>query len=788
MSDNSSMNKQYGKLLNETGTYAIDKIPESGSFEFIYKNKKILLKVDQFGPSFVQIVPPNGMTVLQRKERETYSPWKCIFSVNGKIYNNFDIFAAKKFLITFKPEKCIYDLTFTNFKCTTELFIDAVDEVVVSKIIFKKISNKSLNLKFLDVASFECFDTTMAIWDKKTWYMKTSFSKKLDEPYYEINHFSVNGIKEDRKSIFYALSKPVDSIEMSYERLISQTSNFQKICKLNNRFDDVFVYEQICGSYFEETLNDEFTYTSVFRVGNYNDKFGFNKLSEYFSTKYQNDNFNKLTENFNKVNSVRKIETKDRDFNKFVNEFLPQEISWVIDLDRGWASGMRGTRDCANDFLGYIDYDKEKTRATIVSILKNQRYSDGWFPRQIPFGNNNKYDMREFTDSACFFIELFYEYLCSTNDYSLLTDTYKYLDNAKEETGIEHLIKAAMFYTMKENIGEHGLIKLKGGDWLDCLNRVGLKGRGETLMVTCQAILAFDQVTDVLENFSTDYTTIINKFKKQKAFFKKNIKKYCLTDDGFYRSLFSDDGKWYFSEKDVDGVKRVYVPSNAYAIISDVYPRNNKKVVNAILKNNKSSYGLKLFTYPFGITPIDGLGKMGTGDFFPYALENGSVYNHGSQLFFLRALAKIGDYKNFYNVLNYALPYNQKFHCEKDSCAPMYAVTNCYSLSDAFPGRSAFIFLTGSIAMVYRAIYNWMFGISFSMKNLIINPCLPKQYGDSLVSLKFGNKQISVKYVGFGNKIKKIVFNNCELKSDSKYAKIDKGLLQDKNEIIVNLI
>ena len=74
---------------------------------------------------------------------------------------------------------------------------------------------------------------------------------------------------------------------------------------------------------------------------------------------------------------------------------------------------------------------------------------------------------------------------------------------------------------------------------------------------------------------------------------------------------------------------------------ADIGNKKGEKVDFAILKNNKSSYGLKLFTYPFGITPIDGLGKMGTGDFFPYALENGSVYNHGSQLFFLRALGDI---------------------------------------------------------------------------------------------------------------------------------------------------
>ena len=54
------MAKNFGRFENEPGVYSINKLPESGAFEYIYKNKNILLKVDQFGPSFIQINPPSG--------------------------------------------------------------------------------------------------------------------------------------------------------------------------------------------------------------------------------------------------------------------------------------------------------------------------------------------------------------------------------------------------------------------------------------------------------------------------------------------------------------------------------------------------------------------------------------------------------------------------------------------------------------------------------------------------------------------------------------------------------
>lgn len=778
------MAKNYGRFENEPGVYSITKLPESGAFEYFYKNKNILLKVDQFGPSFIQINPPSGMKVLLRKEREIYSPWLTYFSCNNKVYNNFDIHSANKFVITFKPDRCVYNLSFKSFDVVTALMIDYESEMILSTIKFINKTNKSLEINCLNVLSLEAVDSSMAVWDKREWYLKTSFNNNLNKPLFISKHLSVNGNKNERKNVFYSISTPVDSIELSYEKLINKTNNFHKIIPLAKDVTDLFAYEQVCSSFLGLEVKKEASFKTILKVTNDID-LSYDDLKNYFDTNYEKENSNNLLQNFSQLTSLQSVQTKDVNFNKFVNEFLPQELSWVIDLDRGWPTGMRGSRDCANDFLAYINYDQDKTKEVILSLLKSQRYKDGWFPRQIPVGGSNKYDMREFVDSGCFVIELIYEYLAKTDNKSLLEEQIPYLNSDVKESGLEHIIKAAKFYTLEENIGEHGLIKLKGGDWLDCLNRVGLLGRGETLMVTCQAIYAFNQVKEILSCSHYDSSEVIKLFDKYSSFFKTNIKKHCLTNEGFYRSLFSDDGNWYFSEKDIDGEKRIYVPSNSYAVVSDVHPSNNKKVINAIMENNESPYGYKLFTKPFGVKPIDGLGKMGTGDFLPNMLENGAIYNHGSQLFLLRALAKVGDHINFYKVLNYALPYNQKFHSEKDSCAPMYAVTNCYLLVPYFLGRSGMTFLTGSIAMIMRSIYNWMFGINFNMNSLLLKPCLPKQYEDSIVNFKYKNKNISVKYKGFGNKIKHVLLNNNEICFNKNGVEIDKKKLERVNEIIV---
>ena len=84
---------------------------------------------------------------------------------------------------------------------------------------------------------------------------------------------------------------------------------------------------------------------------------------------------------------------------------------------------MRGVRDASNDFQGYLAYDADECKKIIENIFSKQR-SDGWYPRQVPFGDSDKFDLRQFVDSACFFTEFVYEYLAFTNDYSILENDY----------------------------------------------------------------------------------------------------------------------------------------------------------------------------------------------------------------------------------------------------------------------------------------------------------------------------------------------------------------------------
>lgn len=61
------MSDKYGKFADKLGGYIIDKLPDAGNYEYIYKNDETLVKVDQYGIVTAQIDPPVGEAVLRRK-------------------------------------------------------------------------------------------------------------------------------------------------------------------------------------------------------------------------------------------------------------------------------------------------------------------------------------------------------------------------------------------------------------------------------------------------------------------------------------------------------------------------------------------------------------------------------------------------------------------------------------------------------------------------------------------------------------------------------------------------
>ena len=782
------MGENYGKFSKKPGGYRIEKLPEAGNYEYIYKNDETLVKVDQYGIITAQINPPVGEAVFKREEREVGSPVKAYFSDGESVFNNFDVLRADKLTIDFLPEKSIYRLTFGKTEVVTELFVTEKNKRFVMNVTVKNLGEQVKEYSILKCAFPYLNELLMAPWDKPEWYTRTEYLK--DKNAFLTTKYSVAGKKEERRYLTIVSNDETNNRELSLERLTALTKNFSVIPdKIGGVTEDtLYAFKQCVSTLATVNLKggESYSFTQVFAVTDDEKKIVENIKNsvKYFDSTVQKAEEEKLAEKHAELFSVRTVKTGDHDFDSFVNGFLPLEMYWVSSLDRGWPTGMRGVRDAANDFEGMLCYDKQMCKGVIENIFSKQR-SDGWYPRQVPFGTGTKFDLREFVDSACFFTEYVYDYLAYTGDYSILENKYGYYDCETQESGLMHLKKGMDYLLSDDALGVHGLVKMRGGDWLDCLSGAGKKGRGESVMVSCQLVMCLKYLVEILNKVGQ--VNEVEKYEKAGYRLKNAINKAAF-NGRFYNAVYTDNDTWLFSEKDEDGEERVYVPTNAYAVISGVASGKENEIFNEIAKL-KTSDGYKLFSKPLGGKFIDGIGKMGTGDFQPYFAENGSVYNHGSQCFLIRALAKAGRYEEISDVLGYALPLYADKHSPEKTCSAPYAITNCYHLVPSFYGRSGFSFLTGSVAMIERAVYSWVFGLNFALDNIVITPCVPKEYANAEITTPFNGHNLTIKYVGYGAQIEiaEISGKAFDVSAEGRSVLIDKALITDDLTIIIKL-
>lgn len=438
----------------------------------------------------------------------------------------------------------------------------------------------------------------------------------------------------------------------------------------------------------------------------------------------------------------RSLRAPDEAFSRYVTEFLPLQLDWVMQLDRGWPTGMRGTRDAAQDATAMVPLDPALARRRLREIFSVQR-SDGWFPRQYSTtGRGGRHDLRNYVDAGLWVWELLWEYLCYTRDFALLDEKLPWLEAKRAAPVLEHAAKIFAYYLAPGNLGEHGLCKIRAGDWLDSVNRAGLEGRGESVMVSCQAVLGLQQAAELGEYLARRggprrLPQQGRQFREAADRLRRNLLAHARNRQGYFNGVFNDAGRWIFSPKDPDGRKRVSGPANAFAIIAGIVQGRERDRVFRALDFLQGPHGWRLFYPPIGDPPLEKLGRIGQGDLAPGVSENGTPYNHGAHGFLGRAAWSAGRGTLLYEVLKRMLPYDPKAHPVSVAKTAPYAVVNHWREALGLEGSGGDAFLTGSISVALRNCYQGLVGFRPELEYLAIDPCLPAAWGGLEATIPF---------------------------------------------------
>lgn len=453
------------------------------------------------------------------------------------------------------------------------------------------------------------------------------------------------------------------------------------------------------------------------------------------------------------------VKTKDDSFDYMINGwYLYQAMSSRIMAKSGFyqVSGAFGYRDQLQDAMNICLVKPEFTRKQILVNAKHQ-FIEGdvlhWWHEKNRFGLRSR-----FRDDYLWLVYATIHYIEVTHDTSILEEEVEFvlgdpLTEHEAERGmifqysemrktlLDHLLLSLSL--AMNSLGRHNLPLMGGGDWNDGMNKVGIKGEGESVW------LGFF-LYDIIRNFipmiqSYDSSFDSSKYEKFNEKLKKNLNRHAWDKDYYLRAYFDNGdklGSYENSECKIDLI------SQSFAILSEVAEGDRiDSVLNQVEKHlvDKENKIVKLLDPPFAKS----LNNPGYIMNYPKGIrENGGQYTH-AVAWYIMALLKVGKYNEAYSCYQMINPINRSKDKEdvlKYKVEPYVIAADIYSSKD-HEARGGWTWYTGSAAWFYRVGVEEILGIKKCGEKLMIKPHLPNDLNGYKLIYKYRKSTYHIEVV-----------------------------------------
>jgi cyclic beta-1,2-glucan synthetase len=337
-------------------------------------------------------------------------------------------------------------------------------------------------------------------------------------------------------------------------------------------------------------------------------------------------------------------------------------------------------------------------------------------------------------------------YVRTTGDLSILAEMIPYLDEPEltteeaeryaeypsttaPESLIDHCHRAM---ERAYRVGEHGLPLIGSGDWNDGFNRMGIRGRGESVWLGWF-------LTVVCRDFAwlADHVGDGHSAQKYRARADDLVvaTEAAAWDGSWYRRAYDDDGEPVGSaENDECSMELI---AQTWAVLARAPNAEHAQQAMQSVQQYLMGDGIvRLLTPPFQHTESDPGYIKG---YPPGVRENGAQYSHAAT-WAGWAFGMLGDGDRALEVFNCVAPIR---HAGSASALARYQVEPYVVAADIYGatpylGRGGWTWYTGAAAWAYRLAVEMILGIRQSGTELRINPCMPKGWSGYQADLHLG--------------------------------------------------